>query len=113
MKYAHLKELCEFVAVNQVVVVGINGVEKEGQRSLQGRLHGRVVHQLAHALNEFFLVQTVSAAHSAQVLVPDLTSTHEYVTQLRKCVVILLRQREQMNMAVYSTDVSEFEQVIT
>ena len=72
---SHLEKLLKLFAANHLVVVGVDGVEEQWQRTLERRLERRVVHEFAHALDEHVLTEAVAAAHGAQVLVPHLRNS--------------------------------------
>ena len=67
-----IEEALELLLADHAVVVGVHSVEEERQWSLQRLLHGRIVHQLAHAVDELVLADALAAANSTQVLVPNL-----------------------------------------
>ena len=78
-----LEELPVFALVDQVIVVGVDAVEEERERSRQHVLHRRVVDELRHRLHELFLLDGVAAAQHAQVLVPHLQMIYDHQRQLR------------------------------
>ena len=81
-----LEELPVFALVDQVVVVGVDAVEEERERSRQHVHHRRVVHELCHRLHEPLLLDCCgrAVAQLAQVLVPHLQMIHDHQRQSRQ-----------------------------
>ena len=67
-----IEEALELLLADHAVVVGVDRVKEERQWSLQRLLHGRIVHQLAHAVDELVLADALAATNSTQVFVPNL-----------------------------------------
>ena len=67
-----LEELAVFVLRDEAVVIRVDGVEEERQRTFDGRLQVRIVYQLLHRLHEGLLRYAASVTDVLQELVPDL-----------------------------------------